>query len=178
DDADIRGPREYQFTISVQESLHSCTRELAIQRGGKPRVLRIKIPAGVDDQTVLSVSVDGTKYPVRVHVKPDPYLERHGRDLTLHVPLTISEALSGTTLELPVPGTTVAVKLPPEHLRKGVLRLKGRGVPANGSTPAGDLYVRTHVLPPDIVTDAAKQAAQALDDHYSMSVRRDLPKKL
>ena len=53
------------------------------------------------------------------------------------------------------------------------MRLRGKGVPENGSKPAGDFYVKLLVKVPDpkSAPDRARDVAQRLDDLYAEDVR-------
>ena len=52
------------------------------------------------------------------------------------------------------------------------LRIKGKGVPAHGQTPAGDLYLRLMVRVPK--EDVAQEVIDKIDQAYGESVRQHI----
>ena len=74
-----------------------------------------------------------------------------GADLVYELPLTLEEVASGTTrtVTLQHQGKTenVAVKIPKGMISGKKLRLAGKGEPGAYGGPAGDLYIKSKVLP-------------------------------
>jgi len=103
---DPRGERVYQFTIDALESIRGAERELALNEGETPRVIRVKIPPGVQPGQIVKVAVAELEEPLRIKIliNPHPYLERDGADITVLVPVTLKEYLLGTETDVPVPG--------------------------------------------------------------------------
>ena len=56
------------------------------------------------------------------------------------------EAVLGAKVNVPTPAGMVAMTLKPRSDTGTELRLRGRGVPAHGTVPAGDLYVKPKIL--------------------------------
>lgn len=105
-------------------------------------------------------------------IRPHPFLTRSGRDLTMDLPITVGEAIKGATVEVPTPMGMVKVKIPAGAQSGQLLRVKGRGVPAHGRTPAGDLYLRLMIrVPKDGVLE---EFAEKIDKAYSENIRKDL----
>jgi hypothetical protein len=52
------------------------------------------------------------------------------------------------------------------------LRVKGKGVPAHGRVPAGDLYLRLMIKAPE--DNLPKNVIDQIDKAYSENVRKDL----
>ena len=70
-------------------------------------------------------------------------MTRDGNDIRMDLPVTLKEAVLGA--KVPVPTLTGTVSLSvhrPIPTPAIILRLKGKGIAAHGTTPAGDLYVR------------------------------------
>lgn len=175
----LKGEREYLFTITAKESVTGTSRELALRDEGRgPRLLRVKVPPAVNDQAVLRIAIDEkSDAKVRIRIVNDDLLERRGLDLTLKLPITIGEAISGAEIEVPTPLGPTTVRLPPQDNSKKRLRLKGRGVTDPKTGVTGDLYVRPFIVPPETRSATAEHAAKALDEHYTTPVRLKLPKK-
>src|SRR5207245_727007 len=78
-----------------------------------------------------------------LRIGPHPYFKREGNDVILEVPLTVSEAALGTTVEVPTPdGSWLGVKVPPGTSSGARLRLRGRGI------KGGDQYIEIKVVVP------------------------------
>src|SRR5206468_2483267 len=63
-----------------------------------------------------------------VRVRPHPFLQRDGKDLTIEVPITVGEAIRGATIAVPTPDGKVRLKVPRGSQSGQRLRLSGRGV--------------------------------------------------
>lgn len=144
--------------------------------------LKVRVPAAVDDGG--TVRLRGKGGPGRggapdgdllltVRYAAHPRLRRQGADLFLDVPLTISEALAGARVEVPLPGGgSVKVRVPPGTSSGRKLRLKDKGVESKAGK--GDLYLVLRPTPPDTEDPAALEAAAALDAFYSTPIREGL----
>src|SRR5262249_60836466 len=102
-----------------------------------------------------------------VNVKPHPLIQRDGKDLTLEVPVTVSEAVLGATITVPTPQGPIKLKVPPGSQGGQRLRVPGRGAPdPKGGTP-GDLYVRLMVqVPKTAEREQLRDALAALEKAY------------
>jgi molecular chaperone DnaJ len=138
----------------------------------RPREVKVRIPAGVDDGQRIRLKgrggpgrnggPPGDLYVV-VHVSPHPLFRRSGRDLTITVPITFAEAALGADIVVPtLADGPVTVRLP-EGTRSGrTFRVKGRGVAAAKGT--GDLLVTVEVAVPSKLSSAERSAVEALRD--------------
>ncbi|MDX2169798.1 MAG: molecular chaperone DnaJ [Deltaproteobacteria bacterium] len=145
--------------------------------------LNVHIPAGVDSGSRVRVAGKGSPghnggpagdLYIRVTVRPHPLLERRGDDLHMDLPVTVSEAVVGASVEVPTPDGAVRVKIPAHSQSGRQLRVKERGVPHLRGGGRGDLYLRLVVQPPDREAEAAADAARALDAYYTRSPREGL----
>jgi molecular chaperone DnaJ len=146
--------------------------------------LQVKIPAGVADGARVRVSgkggsgraggAAGDLYFV-VKVRPHPRIQRDGQDLTLEVPVTVSEAMLGATITVPTPQGPIKLKVPPGSQGGQRLRVPGRGAPDPKGGPAGDLYVRLMVqVPTKGEREALRDALATLDKAYGADPRAEL----
>ena len=105
-------------------------------------------------------------------IRPHPVLTRSGRDLSMELPITVAEAVSGGDVEVPTPFGPVKIKIPAGAQSGQRLRVRGKGVPAHGKSPAGDLYLRLLVRMPKekLAHDVLEQITRA----YTEDVRKDL----
>jgi molecular chaperone DnaJ len=137
------------------------------------RQVKVRIPAGVEDGQRIRVKGkgevgQGTAPPgdlyVVVHVGAHPLFGRRGRNLTVTVPVTYPEATLGTTVKVPTLEEPVTVKIPAGTAPGTLLRVRGRGVPANGKrgTTPGDLLVKVDLVVPKTLTDEQRSALESL----------------
>ncbi len=176
-----------ELTISLREAVLGAERELSFARpgSGEPVRLSVKIPPGLEDGQRIRLAGQGEPGAgngprgdllITVHVAPHPHLTRDGQDLTFEVPVTVSEAMLGTRIDIPTFDGRVRLTVPRGSQTGTRLRLRGKGVPAHGGKPAGDLYVTlaVRVPNPDVDAASAKRAAEQLDPLYREDVRRSL----
>jgi DnaJ-class molecular chaperone len=111
---------------------------------------RLRIP-GKGQAAPASGGVPGDLY-LDVDVRPDPYLRRHGDDIELDLPISVSEAALGARVEVPTVEGPVTVTVPPGTSSGARLRLRGRGVKRSDGT-RGDQIARVEIVMPKIKPD-------------------------
>ena len=134
----------------------------------KTRTINVRFPAGVADGQRIRLSgrgepgdrggVAGDLY-VQVKVRPDDLFGRSGDDLTLVVPITITEAVLGADLKVPTLDGPVTLRVPPGTPSGRKLRARGKGV-VRKEGQAGDLIVTVDVQIPAGVTGEARDALE------------------
>ena len=135
--------------------------------------LEINIPAGIDDDQNIALrgqgdagSNGGPAGDVIVHVtvKADPMFERDGYDVTIHVPITFSQAVLGDDVEVPAVDGRIVQHIP-EGTQSGTkFRLRGQGIQYLNGRGRGDQYVIVDVEIPKKVTRAQREALKAFED--------------
>jgi DnaJ-class molecular chaperone len=83
-----------------------------------------------------------------IRVDPHPRLRREGSDLVCEIAVGIAPATLGGTITVPTLDGETTIQLPAGTRSGQKLRLKGQGVPASRSRPAGDLYAVIQIVPP------------------------------
>jgi molecular chaperone DnaJ len=98
---------------------------------------------------------------VVVHVAPHPTFGRSGRNLTLTLPVSFTEAALGADVKIPtIDGDPVTLRIPPGTQSGRVLRVRGRGVrDRNGR---GDLLVTIQVVVPTHLSPEERRAVEDL----------------
>jgi DnaJ-class molecular chaperone len=116
--------------------------------------LDVKIPPGTSDGDTLRLRGRGQPGRsggpagdalIEIRVAAHPFYQRDGQDIRFELPVTLHEAALGAKITIPTPAGPVAMTLKPGSDTGTELRLRGRGVPAHGALPAGDLYVKLRV---------------------------------
>jgi curved DNA-binding protein len=175
---------ETEVEIPFQFAVEGGKYELSLQRDGKVERLSVKIPAGVDNGSVVRLSGQG--HPgagggppgdllVRIRVAPHPYFRREGSDLLVDVPLSITEAALGAKVDVPtISEGTVTLTIPPGTSSGAKLRLRGKGVVDLSTKKPGDQYVVVRVVVPHNLSDRAKQLLNELAEAAPQSPRQGL----
>ena len=150
----------------------------------KARQVKVRVPAGVNDGQRIRLPGRGTPgrhggppgdLYVVVHVAPHPLFGRKGRNLTLTAPITYPEAALGAEVKVPtLDGPAVTIKVPPGTRSGRTFRVKGKGVPSEGSKPAGDLLVTVEVAVPAKMSSNERKAVEALAAAANESPRAHL----
>lgn len=118
--------------------------------------IKVKIPAGAQDGSTIRVPGKGGESAgrrngdllLRLRMRPHPYFRRDGNDISLDVPIRLSEAIKGARIEVPTIDGPVTVTIPPGSSSGRKLRLKGKGVPSPGGGERGDQYLVLQVVVP------------------------------
>ena len=134
-------------------------------------VVEIKIPAGVGEGMVLTVSGKGNAarqggvngdLQVLIEEEPDPELTRDGNDLIHNLNITVTTALLGGTVEVPTVGGRAKIKIAPGTHAGKVLRLAGKGLPDVNGYGRGDELVVVDITIPSKLTSEEKRLVEQL----------------
>jgi curved DNA-binding protein len=137
----------------------------------RERTLNINIPKGVTAGQQLRLSGQGQPGTggaeagdlyLEIQFAPDARYRVDGRDVYETVPVAPWEAALGGEIEVPTPSGRVTVTVPARSQSGRKLRLKGRGIPAAGAAPAGDLYLLLDIVLPPADTDTARKLYQQM----------------
>jgi molecular chaperone DnaJ len=116
-------------------------------RQAKDRLLKVTIPAGVEDGNQLRVSGEGEggllggpagDLYVVIHVRAHEIFVRDGAHLICELPLTFPQVALGDTVEVPVLNGTADLVVPPGTQPGQRLILKGKGMPHLRGRARGD----------------------------------------
>ena len=126
-------------------------------RSEKVARMRVKIPAGVDNESKVRIPGKGNAghnggpegdLIITIHVTPHKVFRRNGQDLEMTLPVTYAEAALGAKIEIPTLDGSSLFKIPPGTLSGQKLRLKGKGIINPKTRSDGDLYVEIKIVPP------------------------------
>jgi|AGTN01.1.fsa_nt_gi chaperone protein DnaJ len=137
----------------------------------RERTVKVKIPAGVDNGQMLTMQNEGSagtagapngNLIIAFQVRPHPIFEREGADLKMELPISVSDAILGASVEIPTLTSPVHIDVP-EGTRDGdVIRIKGRGIKQLRRDSYGDLFVRIVVDVPKSLSMKQKKELKDL----------------
>jgi DnaJ-class molecular chaperone len=143
----------YRLPVDFVESVTGANKRLTLPDGG---TLDVTIPPGLVDGQILRLRGKGEPGTgtgghgdalIEVEVLPDPRFTRDGDNITLELPISLSEAVLGGRVRVPTPTGDVTMTVPKESNTGTTLRLKGKGAPRRGGGH-GDQFVKLKVVLP------------------------------
>lgn len=158
----------YELEIPFMDAVKGAEKRISFSTQHGVEEVNVKIPKGITTGKKLRLQGKGNRNPytgqagdlyVTIKVGDHPAFKREGNDLHVKATVRLTDALLGTTIEVPTLEGPKRVKLP-GGVKK--LRLKGLGTPAAEKGTAGDLYVEVNVELPKKLTDKQKGLVEAL----------------
>lgn len=148
---------------------------------GDSKTINIKVPAGIEPGKKIRLRGQGEQVRggqagdllVTVKVGGHPCYRRNGNDLELNVPITLLEAVSGATVDVPTPKGTIALKIPPRTNSGKRLRVRGLGIETSDGKK-GDLFAEVQIVLPEQIDDAALELIKQLEQGREADPRADL----
>ncbi len=125
------------------------------------RSLKVKIPPGVDDGSVIRVPGEGEgglyggppgDLYLKIHLKPHQVFQRKGKDLWLEVQISVTEAILGGEIQVPTLEDSIKVMIPPGTQPGETLIIEGQGLPEYGGRKRGNLVLKIQVEIPKKIT--------------------------
>lgn len=145
--------------------------------------LEVRVPGGVEDGTRLRLAKEGEAgirngppgdLYVFVTIRPHPFFKRQGKDLYCQVPIPMTIAALGGTIDVPtIDGVPARVTIPHGTQSGHQFRLKGKGMSTIRSTHRGDLYIEAHV---EIPVNLTKRQKEILQEFAELTGEKSSPK--
>lgn len=144
-----------------------------------PHILKVQIPAGVDDGMAIRLAGQGEPNAnggppgdliIRPHLRPHVSLQRQGDHLYTVTSMTFVDAALGTKLPINgLGGESIIVTIPAGTQSGTALRLNGKGMPRINQKGKGDLYVIVEVRTP---TEMNSEQQKLLQEYARLEVKR------
>ncbi len=145
----------------------------------KEKTLKVDIPAGIDQGRRIRLAGEGEAgvkggpagdLYVLIGIKPHKFFKREGSDLYGRVPVPMTKAAMGGSVEVPtVEGARAKVKIPAGTQTGQQFRLKGKGMTILRSSARGDMYVEVFVETPKNLDKKQHNLMKELDDTLAKS---------
>ncbi len=141
--------------------------------------IKVKIPAGAQDGSKIRIQGKGGEAEgrsngdllLRLRMRPHPYFRRDGNDISLDVPIRVSEAIRGARIDVPTIDGPVTVTIPPGSSSGRKMRLRGKGVPTPGGNERGDQYLVLQVVVPQTPSEELAKLAERIVPFEETDVR-------
>ncbi len=165
---------KYTLTISFEEAALGCEKTISFMRQVAAKEenarLSVTVPAGVKDSQRLKLANEGDKPTggaagdlyVVIGVQEHILFRRDENDVVLDLPITYTDAILGTTVEIPTLFGKAEIKIPAGTHSGQNFRLKSKGFPRIGATGSGDMLVRVIVDTPLKTNSRQKELLEEL----------------
>jgi len=162
---------EYELNLSFQEAAFGGEKKIKFSKGDRVEEITVKIPAGIESGKKLRLAEKGMPgignappgdLYLKVNVTEHPIFKREGSDIVVDKEIKLTDALLGTTIEVPTLDGVKYVKVPPGTQSHSRIRLKGFGIPHFQGSGRGDEYVRLIVKYPKNLTEKQKRLIEEL----------------
>ncbi|TNE59883.1 MAG: molecular chaperone DnaJ, partial [Alphaproteobacteria bacterium] len=155
----------------ISNPCSSCHGQGRVQ---KDRTLNVNIPAGVEEGTRIRLAGEGEAgmrggpngdLYIFLSIRPHDIFERDGADLYARVPIAMTTAVMGGSVEVPtVNGGKAKVTIPAGTQSGRQFRLRGKGMPILRASAHGDMYIQTQVETPVNLTKKQKDLLKEFED--------------
>jgi molecular chaperone DnaJ len=139
----------------------------------KETIIEIEIPAGVEEGMQLSMQGKGNEAPgggvagdliIAIEEIEHEHLVRNGTDLLYQLGITFSDAVIGTSIEIPMVSGKAKIKIPPGTQSGKNLRLRSKGIPDVNGYGRGDMIVNIQVFTPQKISKEEKDLLLKLNE--------------
>ncbi len=171
-----RGPVKGQdvqshLGISFEDAVLGAEKKLSMRLPGGIEDIQVKIPAGIKTGSNLRLAGKGQPSPnggpsgdmyLRIKTGSHPLYKRDGKNILIDREIKLSEAMLGTSLDVPTLFGVKSLKIPAGTQSHSKLRMKGLGVPSVLSP--GDQIVTLKVVYPKDLNEEQKKLAENLKE--------------
>ncbi len=161
-----------------------CTACNGAGRIKKQKTLEVKIPAGINEGMRIRSAGNGEPGTnggppgdlyIEIRIRQHEIFERDGDDLHCTVPVGVTTAALGGTIEVPTLGGKAEIELPEGTQHGKTFRLRGKGIKGIRSSYPGDLYCHVAVETPVKLTEHQRKLLRELDESFRKAGDRHSP---
>ncbi len=142
-------------------------------RKNVPKIINVRIPKGVDNNTKLRVNSEGDAGKnggpsgdlyIILYIKPHSIFRRDGFNIYTEEAISFTQAALGAHIEVETVDGPKPLKINAGIQNNTVLTIRGAGVPfINNPNKRGDQYIKINVVTPTNLSDEEKKLFQRLD---------------
>jgi len=165
----------YTLNIAFEESALGTEKVISFVRqrnnSDETAKLAVNVPAGVKEDQRLKLAGEGDSPPgggtagdlyVIIKIQDHPLFKRQENDILMDLPVTYTDAILGTSVEIPTLSGKAMIRIPPGTHTGQTFRLKGKGFPKIGGFGSGDMLVRLIVDTPEKINSRQKELLEEL----------------
>ncbi|MEJ6001866.1 molecular chaperone DnaJ [Paucibacter soli] len=150
----------------------------------KSKTLEVKIPAGINEGMRIRSAGNGEPgvnggpagdLYIEIRIKQHELFERDGDDLHCTMPVAMTTAALGGSIEVPTLGGKAEIELPEGTQHGKTFRLRGKGIKGVRSSYPGDLYCHISVETPVKLTEHQRKLLKELDKSFKDGGERHSP---
>lgn len=132
----------------------------------KNKTIKVKVPAGVDNGSIISIRGEGEAGDrggahgdlfIYITVKEHEIFARKGNNIFFTVPISFVDATLGAEIEIPTLDGDIKYKIPEGTQTGTEFRLKNMGVPNLRGIGKGDLFFEVKVIVPKKLNEKQKE---------------------
>ncbi|EEC48676.1 predicted protein, partial [Phaeodactylum tricornutum CCAP 1055/1] len=182
-----RGPRrgadlQMHVKLTFQEAVFGASKDLHLRyetvnrKTGKVQVkerdVTVDTPPGIDNGMSLRLAEKGAEGDpgappgnllVQVLVEPDKYFERDGYDVHVQIPISLTQAVLGGTVDVKTLSGEVEMKIPKGCQPDTKLMLRGRGIQQLHGAGKGNQVVHLQLQIPTEITPRQEELLREFD---------------
>jgi len=157
--------------VDFLEAVNGSEKTIEYMFDGSRRQVKVRIPAGISSGQKLRLAGKGGEAGqgmppgdlyLTIQVHEHPFFKRDGDDIILNREIKLSEAVLGTTIEVPTLQESKQMKVPAGIQNNTKMRLRGHGIPHFGKTGRGDQLVQINVAVPRDITPQQRKLFEEL----------------
>ncbi len=157
--------------VDFLEAVNGTEKTIDYMFDGSSRQVKVRIPAGISSGQKLRLTGKGGEAGpgmppgdlyLTIQVHEHPFFKRDGDDIILNREIKFSEAVLGTTIEVPTLQDSKQMKVPAGIQNNTKMRLRGYGIPRFGKTGKGDQLVQISVAVPRDITPQQRKLFEEL----------------
>ena len=161
-----------------------CTHCHGQGRVKKQKTLEVKIPAGINEGMRIRSAGNGEPGTnggpagdlyIEIRIRPHDIFERDGDDLHCTVPVPLTTAALGGSVEVPTLGGKAEIDIPEGTQHGKTFRLRGKGIKGIRSSHHGDLYCHIAVETPVKLTEHQRKLLKELDESFKKGGEKHSP---
>ncbi|MBP8191118.1 MAG: molecular chaperone DnaJ, partial [Aquabacterium sp.] len=150
----------------------------------KTKTLEVKIPAGINEGMRIRSAGNGEPGTnggpagdlyIEIRIKQHEIFERDGDDLHCTVPVQLTSAALGGSIEVPTLGGKAEIEIPEGTQHGKTFRLRGKGIKGLRSSYPGDLYCHIQVETPVKLTEHQRKLLKELDESFRKGGEKHSP---
>ncbi|MEM6611893.1 MAG: J domain-containing protein [Cyanobacteria bacterium P01_C01_bin.72] len=173
----VRRDIEAKLTLGLDEAYRGGKRKIRLEDG---RSLEVDMPTGMVNGRRIRLAgqgIEGGDLYLKITVARHPFFDVQGENIYCQIPVTPTEAILGSAIEVPTIDGLVKVSVP-HGVRSGQrLRLANKGY-FNKSGDRGDQLVEIQIVTPKEISAAEKELYEQLKELEQFNPRQNIIKSL